>query len=997
MAASHSTVSPILVGRVGELGFLNDALHAASGGAGYCVLLSGEAGIGKSRLLGEVRKHAMGQDFVVLQGRCFEQDGAFPYSLWINALRDFFAWCSPSQIEGLLGPLASVFVKLLPELSSLLPGIQPPLTLDPESDKRRLFEGLARFAARLSETNPLLIALEDLHWSDEASLDSLHFFSQRISRRPILLIATYRSDEATPQLTHFLAQIKRERVADELDLVPLTRVQVAEMIHAILRTEWRPEDDLLNPIMELTEGNPFFVEEILRGLIEAGDIFYREGQSEPRSSNELHVPLTVQESVQRRVQRLPESRRRILALAAVIGERFDFRLLQEIADEDEQSLLLMLKELIAAQLIVEESADQFAFRHAITREVVYGTLMARERRALHQQIALVLEQLPVSAHLQDLAYHYDKGEVWDKALAYSERAAEYAERLYALPEAVTHLSRAIELSDKLALPALELLHRRSQVYELLSNYEQASADSERALDTARTLSDARGEWQALLDLGFVAEAISYQQAGEFFQPALALARRFNDPARLGSTLNHVGTWLLNVDRPGEAGEYLAEALGIFEELQDLRGVAQSLELLGMSAYGASDAIRGKAFSERAMGLFSQLNDPRGLLQSTLHAMLPGTSETEVTDPLDLGLVSREAENLRQMARGLGWRAGELTAEIIMAWVLAMHGEYARALAAAEHGYAFAIESGHRTGLPVVTRILGYIYHDLLAPDRAQPYLEDGLSAAREGKAMMQVHGSTATLASVYVSQGRLAQAASLLDAVLGEGFPTRVSQIRHCWAARAELALASGEPMLALHIADELIATAPNIDTHGSHSIPKLSLLRAEALAALGRPAEAESGLRPAADVAHAQARLPLLWRIHLELADLYHLLKRDADASQELALARSVVTTLADNVTDEALRTDFLQQALTLIEARSRPSRRRTALPAFGGLTAREREVAGLVAQGKSNRAIADELIISEKTAERHVANIMSKLGFNSRAQIAVWAVEKGLDRGTP
>ena len=212
-------VSPVVIGRGAEFTVLEEALQAARRGAGRCILIAGEAGVGKSRLLLEARRRALTEDFVVLRGNCFEQDLAFPYALWINALRSFLAWSSPSEAREQVGPLAAELVKLLPELSLTVPGTQASPALDPESEKRRLFEEVARFALRLAAAGPLLLELEDLLWADETALELLQLVMQRAAGRPILLLATYRHDEQPRQLNRFLAQVTRERMAIELRLV----------------------------------------------------------------------------------------------------------------------------------------------------------------------------------------------------------------------------------------------------------------------------------------------------------------------------------------------------------------------------------------------------------------------------------------------------------------------------------------------------------------------------------------------------------------------------------------------------------------------------------------------------------------------------------------------------------------------------------------------------------------------------------------------------------
>ena len=212
------------------------------------------------------------------------------------------------------------------------------------------------------------------------------------------------------------------------------------------------------------------------------------------------------------------------------------------------------------------------------------------------------------------------------------------------------------------------------------------------------------------------------------------------------------------------------------------------------------------------------------------------------------------------------------------------------------------------------------------------------------------------------------------------------------WFARVELALARREPAVAVQIIERLIASATNLERWGEGAIPRLWHLLGEALAALGQTAEAEAALLAAQAVAQAQGTWPLLWRILLSLGKLYRAQARRDQARAAFEAARAVIAELATTLQDEAMRDHFLQYATADIPRIARPSRR-SAKHAFGGLTEREREVAGLIARHKSNRAIADLLVLSERTVEKHVENILSKLGFVSREQVAAWATKKSLD----
>ncbi|MDX1523856.1 MAG: AAA family ATPase, partial [Anaerolineae bacterium] len=436
---------------------LTQALAAAQQGRGQTFFLAGEAGVGKSRLLTETRSHAAKAGFLTLQGHCFEPDLTFPYAPFTDALRAVFATRSASDAAAMLGPLAPVLVNLLPELALTLPdGVQPSPAPDPDVEKRRLFESLAQFFTRLTERQPLLIILEDIHWSDETSLDFLHGFARRLTAFPILCLASYRDEETTPSLTQLLTRLDRERLAQTISLSPLTPTDVEAMIRTIFEQPYRIHSEFLNAIVSLTEGNPFFIEEVLKSLVEAGDIFYTNGIWDRKPINQLRIPGSVQDSVQRRVAQLSPNSRQVLTLAAVIGRRFDFTLLQQLADIAEDELLVVIKEMMAAQLVIEETADQFAFRHALTRTAIYNDLLVRERQTMHRAIAEALEALYPEAEARqaqaaNLAIHFYQAADWKKALAYGRQAGEKMLALYAPHAAVEHFSRAVQAAQAMKL------------------------------------------------------------------------------------------------------------------------------------------------------------------------------------------------------------------------------------------------------------------------------------------------------------------------------------------------------------------------------------------------------------------------------------------------------------------------------------------------------------------------------------------------------------------
>src|SRR5579859_514808 len=313
MVGSFSTpvLCQALIGRVSERAVLYQLLERARSGQGQVVLVCGEAGIGESRLLAEAKAQAVG-DFLILQGNCFQVDSSYPYAPLLDLLRAFAA---QSPIAAAEESIVREFARLLPELAQSLPCPLPAPLPDPEQEKRRLFAALTHFFKDLTHQQPVLLIIEDLHWCDDISLALLLSLARLCPARPLLLLMTYRSDEVQTELQRFLAQLDRERLTRELRLHLLSQSDVDAMLSEMLPLNEVERANLLEHIYPLTEGNPFFVEEVLTSLVSWGELLLNEGIWQRKlhpdqRSERIPVPRSIQEAAQRRTAYLSADAKR---------------------------------------------------------------------------------------------------------------------------------------------------------------------------------------------------------------------------------------------------------------------------------------------------------------------------------------------------------------------------------------------------------------------------------------------------------------------------------------------------------------------------------------------------------------------------------------------------------------------------------------------------------------------------------------------------------------
>jgi DNA-binding CsgD family transcriptional regulator len=943
-------VCPVLIGRDPYVAALDRFLEQLGPTHGQTILISGEAGVGKSRLLASLRARAEAVGARVILGCCFERDQALPYAPFVDALRALRGPQEPTPAFELLGADLSA---LLPELGV---GCEP--ADDPRQRHERVIESLARLLTEIESGHKLLLLVEDLHWADSISMEVFCTLARRLSAQPVLLVGTFRDEQIEPGLEGLLAELERARLSTELHLDRLNREQVEAMMQAIAGSTRSLDRELARRVFDLTDGNPFFVEEVLR------------------TRHQLRLPRTVHDAVQRRTARLSARTKQIVVLAAASGRRFEFPLLQQVADVDESTLIESVKELISAQLVVEESSERFAFRHALTREAICAQLLARERRGIHRRIANVLEQQALDVRAEDLAYHFFEAEDWQKAAEYAERAGMRAQSLYAAGAAVEHFSLAIEANRRshASVPG-RLYRQRALAHETIGAFDKALADHEAALLAARAIRDRLMECQALLDLGFLWASRDYAQTGPLLGDALVLARELNQPATLAAALNRVGNWHTNVEQPGQAVRYHQEALSIYEALGDRAGLGPTLDLFALATAFRGDLAEAVSLWDRAIGLHRERNDRFALASSlSVRAVAGGGGMTWHVSPTTIEAARSAlacAEEALRITREIGWRAGESFACHCLVQALSGLGAYARALDIARTGLDVAREIGHQQWLCASQLCVGTLLRDVGQNEEAREHAEAAFALAHSIGSMYWTRVTGAALVELRTRLGELDSAERLERALVVDTEPPTTIAGREVCLAAARLALARGRVPRALSLLDGMRARG---------SSPALDVVFAQALLASRRLADAERVVQDGLEVAEAAGYPAWLWQLYGLLAKILIAQDRRSEADAARAEAGAVVSTITESLPD-ALSNTFVGMVHRAVGVLARRGARDDA-----GLSRREREVALLLGEGLSNRAIAERLVLGERTVESHVSAILAKLQLSNRAQIAAF-----------
>lgn len=947
-----------LVGREAERGRLEEAVERARGGDGSLVLVAGEAGVGKTRLVETV---AAASDALVLRGAS-SQGATVPYGPLIGAFRSRLR-AEPDALTG-CGPLQGHLAVMLPELGPRAK----------TSDRATLLEAARCALAHLAEQQHLLLVLDDLHWSDAATLALLSGLAESLDGLPVAVLGTYRSDGLPRDhgVRRLRNELRRAGRLHEIVLEPLEHEQLAELLAGVLGEA--PARSLVAAIHDRTAGVPFFAEELTRALVAAKAVQPGRNGLELADRDAVPLPDTIRDAVMLGAHELSDEARSAADAAAVAGDAFDLDLVAGIAGD------VALDELLANGLIVDEGQGRARFRHALSREAVYADIPWLRRRALHRQVAEVLEAAHAPATL--VATHWVGASDGPKARRSLVAAAAESEAVHAYSDAAHYGRQALELWPAAADEAHD--PERTDALERYARCSELSGDIAEAVRAWRELSDVRGSLgQGVLlaqaqrrlaaaydlkgerDSAFAARRVAAEMFAANGMPAEASLDHLSMANQLRVTAKHVA-----------AAETARMAVAEAEQADrlDLRLRARGLEGMAMAKGGEYDPGLAIVRDALAIALEYELTPVAAELYQRLSVVLYDAADyrqaAETLDTaLDLcrldgggGIEEACISCIAYVLRELGdWQeagaicrdlassgASAFIADGLVGSIHGFQGRFSSARRMLTASLATSSRVGHYNMTVDSTAALAYVAAAENAHDEAAEHCRAIVARWATSDDHHYANSGLRWSAVYFARQGARADAHACADALTqiasASGQADALAALAH---ALAELSLLDGDA----DTAAEQLTNA--LDLHRTIDMPfvraQIELRAGVALAAAG---EAEAGLE----------RLSAAYRTARRLGAR----PLAAEAAKEAAaLGDSVVRRLGRGAEADAEE---------------------------GGLSRREREVVRLLAVGRTNREIAQQLFLSPRTVDMHVRNILRKLDCRSRVEAANRASELGL-----
>ncbi len=882
------------VGRGHELVQLQQCLAQLAQGRGGTVLVEGEPGIGKTRLLRELQREAQARELPLLATKCYEIERAMPYQPVIDLVSRALQRASAADIAKLGAVSLAELKALVPEIGERFPGL-PALSGDfPEARQARLSRAVGQLLGAALGPGPSLLVVDDLQWADEASVQVLHHLARQGAERARLVVFAYRDEDVDQdeRLARLVDSLCREAAARRLPLPRLDAAATAQLVTAMA-------DATLAERLHLeTEGNPFFLVSMLQSLSEGTP-----AAGAPAPPRPGQLPEALRAAVRVRLAHVPKALRPVLETAAVLGRHFDFDTLLQVGGDSEAQLLDAVESLVRRRLLREHAqGGVYDFSHDKLREVVYGDIGGARRRLLHQTVAEALERhgdADAHEHIARLADHFERAHLWPKALHYLRSAGERSQTLFAMRDALHWLDRAVAIAEQ--HPRSLDDHQRLALYEQrgaaraqAGQTQGAVADLQRVVDAARAVGARERTRDALVQLGMAyRRADAYQQATACLGEALDEAHAMNDERQAADTLYHLGTVAWSTGLNDQATAHHQQAVQICERrgFVDLVAV-QAYHGRGEAHFANAEPAAAIACYTRSLALARAIGDKS---YESENLMMIGYACVGTKGSGDYPRAVAHFEAALDIARAadLQWHLGPTL--LGLDHVRACTGHYGEAWLGMQRTLQQLQELGQVRYQFIALDAIGHLLLDLGLEAQALELLCRGQALARDSGIMFW-RGSLDAHAAV--ARARLGDESdtALLQLMLERtrAHAERYMQVR-CLGALAEMALLQGDTRRCHAMADQLLHIA---ETNGLRELQAVARRwRGEALLHERAFAPALAELTQAVAVAEPLGRVRLMLDLQRALARLHEQQGQIAAASphneRAQALARSIEASL--------------------------------------------------------------------------------------------------------
>jgi class 3 adenylate cyclase/tetratricopeptide (TPR) repeat protein len=876
--AAEKGLSP-LAGRSEELQRLQQLWDFAKKGQGQVVFIVGEAGIGKSRLVFEFHRSLSNESITWLEGHGTAYGGNMPFLPLIDLLKRNFRieegdtehLIIQKIEEGLrrLGKEAKERAPYLKYLFSVDPGDSLVKSMDPQGRRRMIFDSIRLMAIQGSKLRPLILVLEDLHWIDHDSEDYLKYFIDSLTTLPVLAILTYRPAYSNP--------FGERTFYNRISLKALEEKETLDLAKGVIGVSHLPEP-IAPLILEKAEGNPFYIEEITKSFEEMGAFRRVEAVEAAVDLDQIQIPNSIQDTLMSRIDRLPEDQKSALQIAAVIGREFTARLLKRIARlEDTESE--MLSDLVSFELIYQTQFYPeliFMFKHALTHDVVYDSLLTSKRIAIHARVGEVIEEMyseRLVEYFEILAHHYERGEVWEKAIEYLLLSGKKALSNMANPSAHAFFQKAIDIIKQTSIkpsPDQEytLFHGRGNTAFNMGRFNKAEKDFSHARVVARGMEDQNKEGESLSMAGWsLALGKKYKEASKVYREAIDFGRHIGSP------------------------------------------IIEARNLIGLGVLsGALGDLRGWQYIEEAVEIGKKINSPLILtLALSMRAFQYPASGIEDEEALEYCRNIIPKLKALQNARACVW------IYIVLGFSEACKGDYLDSIATFKEGLKFAEETGEALNRAKILNFLGWIYGDLGWITEAKKLNEQSFEATLEvGSGAEEAEANAlVNLAENAVVERNYDQAETYLEDLLKKVESNRAYLWnKHRWEARSLCTL--GEICLQRNKTDEALkytnkAYEVSEKVMNIRGLIRAARLMGETYITQNDLQKADIKLNEALAKAKEVGNPPHLWKSYYALGQLREARGLHQEAKNNYEEALKVTKRLSGTLQDKKLRDIFI------------------------------------------------------------------------------------------